>query len=161
MTPSIPEETELENAYQKTLSTGYEAKNMHDDKKVGPAEMKEWSILRDHVKYITSVRSKTFNNLSIDQLNYRQDISLYREFQEQELLSTNVNFGSSSDKLKTEYLDVYQGIHAEIVSSDRFDEETDLSTTYLGQVDMTRDTEVKAEENFPITVHGYTRKIIR
>ena len=77
--------------------------------------------------------------------------------QEQELLSTNVNFGSSSDKPKSEYLDVYEGIHAEIVISDRFDEDTDLSTTYLGQTNMTRDTEVKTEENFAITVHGYTR----
>ena len=42
-------------------------------------------------------------------------------------------------------------MYAEIVSSDRFDEDTDLSTMYLGQIDMTRNTEVKAEENFPIT----------
>ena len=54
-------------------------------------------------------------------------------------------------KLKSEYLDVYEGIYAEIVTSNRFDEDTDLSTTYLGQMDMTRDMEVKAEENFPIT----------
>ena len=33
----------------------------------------------------------------------------------------------------------------------------DLSVTYLGQVDMARDIEVKAEENFPITVQGYTK----
>ena len=39
----------------------------------------------------------------------------------------------------------------------KFDEDTDLSTTYLGQVNMTRDTEVKAEESFPITTRGYTR----
>ena len=38
-----------------------------------------------------------------------------------------------------------------IVSTDRFDEDMDLSTTYLGQVDMTRSIEVKAEVNFPIT----------
>ena len=118
--------------------------------------MKVWSILSDHVKYITSDRSETFN-LSIDQLNYRQDISLYRELQEKESLSTDVNFGGSSAKLKSEYLDIYKGIYAEIVSSDRFDENMDLSTTYLGQKDMTRDTEVKAKENFPITVHGYTK----
>ena len=28
---------------------------------------------------------------------------------------------------------------------------------YLGQVNMTREMEVKAEENFPITLHGYTK----
>ena len=108
MTPSIPEETELDNAYQKTLTTGYEIDAKHNDRKGRPGQMKEWSILSDHVKYITSDRSDTFNNLSIDQLNYRQDISLYRELQEKESLSTDVNFNGSSDKLKSEYLDVYK-----------------------------------------------------
>ena len=129
MTPSIPEETELDNAYQKTLTTRYETKVKHNDKKKSPPQMKVWSILSDHVKYITSDRSKTFNNLSIDQLNYRQDISLYRKLQEKESLSTNVNFGGSSAKLKSEYLDVYEHIYAEIVSSDRFDEDSDLNTS--------------------------------
>ena len=119
--------------------------------------MKEWSILSDHIKYITSDGSETFNNLSIDQLNYRQDIDLYRELQEKESLNTDVNFCSSPDRLKAEYLNIYEGVYAEIVSLDRFDEDTDLSTTYLGQVDMTRDMEVKAEENFSITMHGYTK----
>ena len=116
MTPSIPEEIELDNAYQKTLTTGYEPDIRHNDKKKSPTQMKEWSILSDHVKYITSDRSKTFNNLSIDQLNYRQDISLYRELQEKESLSIDVNFGGSSTKLKSEYLDMYKGIYADIVS---------------------------------------------
>ena len=97
------------------------------------------------------------HSTSIDQLNYRQDIDLYRELQEKESLNTDVNFGGSPDKLKAEYLDVYEGVYAEIVSSDRFDKDTDLSTTYLGQTNMTRDMEVKAEENFPITSHGYTK----
>ena len=59
--------------------------------------------------------------------------------------------------LKVEYLDVYEGVYAKLVSSDRFDEDTDLSTMYLGQIDMNRNTEVKAEENLPITAQGYTK----
>ena len=77
--------------------------------------------------------------------------------QEKKSFNVQVNFGGSPDKLKSEYLDVYEGVYVEIVSSDRFDEDTDLSTTYLGQMGMTRDTEVKAEENFPITTCGYTK----
>ena len=119
--------------------------------------MKEWSILSDHVKYMSSDGPETLNNFSINQMNYRQDIDLYRELQEKELLNTDVNFGSSHDRLKAEYLDVYEGVYAKIVSSDRFDEDTDLSMTYLGQTDMTRNTEVKAEENFSITAPGYTK----
>ena len=70
ITPNIPEETELDNAYQKTLITGHESKIKQSDQKGSPAQMKEWSILSDHVKYITSDRSEMFNNLSIDQLNH-------------------------------------------------------------------------------------------
>ena len=157
ITPNPPEDTELDIAYQKTLIAGIENKVKQSDQKKSPAQMKEWSILSDHVKYVTSDGFKTFNNLSIDQMNYRQDIDLYRELQEKELLNTDVNFRGSPDRLKAEYLDVYKGVYAEIVSSDRFDEDTDLSTMYLGKIDMTRNTEMKAEENFPITVRGYTK----
>ena len=52
---------------------------------------------------------------------------------------------------------MYEGVCTEVISTDKFDEDTDISTTYLGQVDMTRNTEVKAEENFPMTNRGYTR----
>ena len=44
-----------------------------------------------------------------------------------------------------------------VISTDKFDEDTDISTTYLGQVDMARNTEVKAGENFPMTARGYSR----
>ena len=140
VTSSKSEETELDNACQKALITGIENKVEHSDKKKSPAQMKKWSILSDHVKYVTSDRSKTFNNWSIDQMNYRQEIDLYRELQEKELLNTDVNFGSSPDRLKAEYLDVYEAVYAKVVSSDRFDKDTDLSTMYLGQIDMTRNT---------------------
>ena len=119
--------------------------------------MKEWSILSYHVKYVTSDGSETLHNLNIDQMNYRQEIGLYGELQEKELLNANVNFGSSPDRLKAEYLDVYEGVYAEVISTDRFDKDTDLSTTYLGQLDMTRNTEVKAEEIFPL-LHEVTLK---
>ena len=34
-------------------------------------------------------------------------------------------------------------------------ENSDLSTTYLGQTNMTRSTRIKAEERFPITGQGF------
>ena len=43
-----------------------------------------------------------------------------------------------------------------MVYTNRFDENSDLSTTYSGQTKMTRDTKIKAEESFPITRHGFT-----
>ena len=64
----------------------------------------------------------------------------------------DVNLGRSPENLKAECLDVYEGVYAKVIRTDRFYEDMDLSTTYLGQVDMNRNIEVKAEENFSITV---------
>ena len=58
--------------------------------------------------------------------------------------------------MKTNYLDLYKDIHAEMVSTNIFDENSDLSTTYLGQTEMMRDMKIRAEERFPITGHGFT-----
>ena len=119
--------------------------------------MEQWSILSDHVKYVTHGESEAFQKLSIDSLNYRQNRDLYKRLNNEVMLKSNLNFGKSPEKLKADYLDVYKGIYMEVISTDRFDEDTDLSTTYLGQVDMARDTEVKAKESFPMTARGYTK----
>ena len=58
--------------------------------------------------------SETFNKLNIDQMNYRHEKDLYKELQEKELLSVDVNFGRSPEKLKAEYLNVYEGVYAEV-----------------------------------------------
>ena len=55
-----------------------------------------------------------------------------------------------------EYLDIYEGIQSEIVNTTRFDENSDLSTTYLGKSDKTRNYILKAEESFPILENEYT-----
>ena len=38
----------------------------------------------------------------------------------------------------------------------RFDENTDLSTTYLEKADRSKNNRIKAEESFPISDQGYT-----
>ena len=53
-------------------------------------------------------------------------------------------------------MDVYEGIHSEVVSSNRFNKNSDISTTYLGRVNREIQNKLKAEESFPISEHGYT-----
>ena len=60
------------------------------------------------------------------------------------------------DILKEEYLDVYNSIQSEILSTTRFDENSDLRTIYLGKADRSRNNKIKAEESFPISEQGYT-----
>ena len=52
-------------------------------------------------------------------------------------------------------MDVYDNIYAEVVTTSRFDENVDLSTTYLGRKIMKRKEVVKAEEGFPISEQGF------
>ena len=47
-------------------------------------------------------------------------------------------------RLCEEYLDIYEGIQSEIVNTTRFDGNSDLSTTYLGKSDKTRNDKLKA-----------------
>ena len=46
-------------------------------------------------------------------------------------------------------------VHTDIVYTNRFHENSDLSTTHLGQTKMTRETRVKAEEKISITGQGF------
>ena len=119
--------------------------------------IEEWSILSDHVKYVMHDKSEAFHKLSINSMNYRQNRDLYKSLNNEQSIKANLNFGNSPRNLKTDYLDVYESIYMEVISTVRFDEGTDIGTTYLGQVDMIRNTEVKAEESFPMTARGYTR----
>ena len=60
------------------------------------------------------------------------------------------------NKVKEAYFDRYEGIQPEISQVTRFDENTDLSTTYLRRMGQTRKREIRAEESFPISGQGYT-----
>ena len=62
----------------------------------------------------------------------------------------------TSDRSVEEYLDRYEGVESEILNMTRFDENSNLSTTYLGRLNMTRDDELTVEEKFLITEQGYT-----
>ena len=67
----------------------------------------------------------------------------------------NLDFGDTPEKLKGEYLDMYEGIQSEVIGTTRFNENSDLSTTYSDRIDITRTSTVKAEEKFPISEQGY------
>ena len=71
-----------------------------------------------------------------------------------------LDFGIMQKTLHEEYLDVYEGIQSAIVNTTRFDKNSDLSTTYLGKSDKTRNDKLKAEEPFPILEHGYMLGIL-
>ena len=117
-------------------------------------EMKNWSIFSDNVRYVQHDQMTT-QNLNFDTLDYRNHKDLYLQLKEEQREALDVDFDLYPDVTKARYLDVYEDIYAEMVYASKFDENSDLSTTYLGQTDMTRNTKIKAEERFPITGQGF------
>ena len=67
-----------------------------------------------------------------------------------------LDFGQMPDILKEEYLDVYKVIQSDILSTTRFNKNSDLRTTYLGKADKFKNSKIKAEESFPLSDQGYT-----
>ena len=117
--------------------------------------MENWSIFSDNVRYVQH-DEKTPHKLDLNTLDYRQHKELYSKFKEEESKTLDIDFGINPETLKSNYLDMYEGVHAEMIYTNRFAENSDLSMTYLGQAKMTRETWIKAEERFPITGQGFT-----
>ena len=117
-------------------------------------EMRKWSIFTDNIRYMQH-EQETPHDLDIDTLDYRCHKELYFKLKEEERETLDIDFGMYPDILRSKYLDVYEGIYAEMVYTNKFSENSDLSTTYLGQTKMTRDTKINAEERFPITSQGF------
>ena len=117
-------------------------------------EMQSWSIFSDNVRYIQHDQL-TPQDLDIDTLDYHDHKDVYFQMKNKKGETLDVNFGLYPDITKARYLDIYEDIYAEMVYASKFDENSDLSMTYLGQADMTRSTKIKAEERFPITGQGF------
>ena len=117
-------------------------------------EMKSWSVINDNVRYVQHDQI-TSQNLNTDTLDYRDHKDLYLKLKEEERETLDIDFGLYPDITKSRYLDVYEGVYAEMVYANKFNENSDLSMMYLGQTEMTRDTKIKTEERFPITGEGF------
>ena len=117
-------------------------------------EMKNWSIFSDNIRYVQHDQMTT-QNLNFDTLDYRNHKDLYLQLKEETREALDIDFGLYPDMTKARYLDVYKDIYAEMVFASKFDENSDLSTMYLGQTNMTRNTRVRVEGRFPITGQGF------
>ena len=115
-------------------------------------QMEQWSILSNILNYVQHSKFNSMNHsLSVKPVNrYKIKPDEGKEFRE-------VDFGTILQNLQEEYLDVYKGIQSDIVSSNRFDKNSDISTIYLGRVEHRQSQDkLKAEESFPISENRYT-----
>ena len=117
---------------------------VNNTEKIEPlmTRMEQWSILSNILNYVQHSRFNSMNHtLEVKAVNrYKSKPALDREFKE-------LDFDVTSQKLQEEYIDVYEGIKSDIVSSNRFDENSDISTMYLGKIENRADQDkLKAGE---------------
>ena len=74
--------------------------------------MEQWSILSNILNYVQHSKFNSINHsLNVKAVNrYKVRLDMEREFKE-------LDFGPIPQKLQEEYLDIYDGIQSDIVSS--------------------------------------------
>ena len=155
----IKQEIEQEKQLSKIDDTNgetnpYKEVIFNNAEKIEPlmTQMEYWSILSNVLNYVQHSRFNLMDQtLNVKAMNkYKSKCNaVNREFKE-------IDFGTTPQKLQEEYMDIYEGIHSGIVSFNRFDENSDISTTYLGRIEKENPNKLKAEESFPISENGYT-----
>ena len=107
-------------------------------------QIEQWSILSNILNYVQHNRFHSMKHMldirAVNKYKHRPNTE-DREFKE-------LNFGTMPQKLHEEYIDIYEGIHSEIISSTRFDENSNLNTTYIGRIDKEK-IQVKGRRDIP------------
>ena len=119
-------------------------------------QIEQWSIVSNVINYVQySKNPKKFYSMLIKPAKLNKVVNNTKSRNINESL-LEVNLVEDFNRLKEEYLDRYEGVQSEIVDTTRFDENSDLSTTYLGKTNMTQDKDLMIEQKSPIPKSGYT-----
>ena len=111
--------------------------------------------MSDNIVYVRLEDNDIMSGVDIKMIDYRDHKRMYKKMGKEEGEWLNIDFGESPEIMRNKYMDVYDEIYAEVVTTSKFDENVDLSTTYLGRIDMKREDVMKAEESFPISEQGF------
>ena len=130
------------NPYEKALLSD---RNL--DRKVN-SQIEQWSILSDNIVYVKSEDKDIMNGIDIKLIDYQKYKRMYRKMNKEGGEKIDIDFGESPEVMKDRYMDMYGEVYAEVVTTSRFDENVDLSMTYLGRNNMQREEMLKAEESF-------------
>ena len=100
-------------------------------------QIEQWSILSNVINYVQYSRnSKNFHSITIKPAKLNKVVKSTKSRNINKSL-LEVNLVGSLDRSKKAYLDRYKGVKSEIIDTTRFDKKSDLSTMYLGKINMT------------------------
>ena len=107
----------------------------------------------NYVQY--SKNPKDSHAMTIRPVNNKRLNSILKDKNEDDR-SLRVDLTEAPNGSMEEYLDRCEGVISEILNTTRFDENNDLSTTYIGKLRMTPGDKLNVEERFLIMKQGYT-----
>ena len=136
------------NQYEKVLLSD---RNMIKNN----SQIEHWSILSDNIVYVRLEDNNIMNGIDIKMIDYRDHKRMYKKMNKEEGEWLNIDFGEKPESMKNKYMDVYDEVYVEVVTTSKFDENIDLSTTYLGKINIKREDTMKVEESFPISEQGF------
>ena len=79
----------------------------------------------------------TFIILDVKAIYQKNQRKMYDRLKYEDRQVLKLDFFNNPDKLRREYLDMYDGVQSEVLSTTRFDENSNSSMTNLGRIDMT------------------------
>ena len=110
---------------------------------ISQSQMEQWSILSNVINYVQhSKNPRNFHFMTVKPAKFNK---IVKDKDKNEFL-LKVNLVESSGRLKKHIWIGIKGVKPEIVETTRFDENSDLSTTYLGRIDMTQDKDLMVEQ---------------
>ena len=127
--------------------------NNVDREEMSHSPIEQWSILSNIINYVQHSRNPlNFHFVTVKPVKFSKTIKT----KDRSEILLRVELIESPGRSRAEYLDRYEGIKAEIIDTTRFDKNSDLSTTYLGRLNMTQDKDLMLQQRFPISKSGYT-----
>ena len=127
----VDDESRDENPYKELIVNNAIKRNR------ATLQMEQWSILSNVINYVQYSRNpKDLHAMIIKPVNNKR-LNLVTKDKNEEGISLRVDLTDAPNGSEEEYLDKYEGVISEILNTTRFDENSDLSTTYAGKIRMT------------------------
>ena len=85
--------------------------------------MAQWSLLSNVVNYVQYDRNpRNFYDLDSKAKHQKNHRKIYDRLKDGDRQILEIDFGKNPNKLQREYLDMYEGVQSEMLSTTRFDE---------------------------------------
>ena len=109
------------NPYHKTI-----IKNIDKENTI-TSHMEQWSILSNVVNCIQFDRDpKNSYDLDVKAIYQKSHRKIYDRLKEEDRQILELDFGNNPDKLRGEYLNMCEGVQSEVISTTRFDENSEF-----------------------------------